>query len=149
MEVLGPALGARTSTSCGSGSGIQLQETQLADKLTVEETLRLFRSFYHRGREVAELLQLVELESKRSSWVSKLSGGQKQRLSVACALAGAPDLLFLDEPTTGLDPAVAAAAVGHPRALSRRRRHHPADHPLHGRGRGAVRPRRPSWTRAR
>ena len=84
--------------------GIQLQETQLADKLTVEETLRLFRSFYREGRDVAELLQLVELESKRSSWVSKLSGGQKQRLSVACALAGAPDLLFLDEPTTGLDP---------------------------------------------
>ena len=84
--------------------GIQLQETQLADKLTVEETLKLFRSFYNRGREVSELLQLVELESKRRSWVSKLSGGQKQRLSVACALAGAPDLLFLDEPTTGLDP---------------------------------------------
>src|SRR6187200_2730074 len=84
--------------------GIQLQETQLADKLTVEETLRLFRSFYRQGRDVAELLQLVELESKRGSWVSKLSGGQKQRLSVACALAGAPDLLFLDEPTTGLDP---------------------------------------------
>ena len=84
--------------------GIQLQETQLADKLTVEETLKLFRSFYHRGREVSELLQMVELESKRRSWVSKLSGGQKQRLSVACALAGAPDLLFLDEPTTGLDP---------------------------------------------
>ena len=84
--------------------GIQLQETQLADKLTVEETLKLFRSFYHRGRKVSELLQMVELESKRRSWVSKLSGGQKQRLSVACALAGAPDLLFLDEPTTGLDP---------------------------------------------
>jgi ABC-2 type transport system ATP-binding protein len=84
--------------------GIQLQETQLADKLTVEETLKLFRSFYHRGRDVSELLQLVELESKRGSWVSKLSGGQKQRLSVACALAGTPDLLFLDEPTTGLDP---------------------------------------------
>src|SRR6185503_16952587 len=58
----------------------------------------------HRGCEVGELLQLVELESKRKSWVSKLSGGQKQRLSVACALVGAPDLLFLDEPTTGLDP---------------------------------------------
>ena len=84
--------------------GIQLQETQLADKLTVEETLRLFRSFYESGREVAELLGLVELDGKRRSWVSKLSGGQKQRLSVACALAGAPDLLFLDEPTTGLDP---------------------------------------------
>ena len=84
--------------------GIQLQETQLADKLTVEETLRLFRSFYRRGREVTELLKLVELDGKRGSWVSKLSGGQKQRLSVACALAGSPDLLFLDEPTTGLDP---------------------------------------------
>ena len=84
--------------------GIQLQETQLPDKLTVEETLRLFRSFYPRGRTVDELLKIVELESKRTSRVGKLSGGQKQRLSLACALAGDPDLLFLDEPTTGLDP---------------------------------------------
>jgi ABC-2 type transport system ATP-binding protein len=84
--------------------GIQLQETQLPDKLTVEETLRLFRSFYTRGRTVEELLKIVELESKRTSRVGKLSGGQKQRLSLACALAGDPDLLFLDEPTTGLDP---------------------------------------------
>jgi ABC-2 type transport system ATP-binding protein len=84
--------------------GIQLQETQLADKLTVAETLRLFRSFYPGGPSVDELLDLVELRPKRDAWVSKLSGGQKQRLSVACALAGKPELLFLDEPTTGLDP---------------------------------------------
>jgi ABC-2 type transport system ATP-binding protein len=84
--------------------GIQLQETQLADKLTVAETLRLFRSFYRDGLTVDELISIVELDAKRDTWVSKLSGGQKQRLSVACAMAGRPDLLFLDEPTTGLDP---------------------------------------------
>ena len=84
--------------------GIQLQETQLPDKLTVAETLRLFRSFYPRGRSVDDLIKIVELESKANSRVGKLSGGQKQRLSLACSLAGDPDLLFLDEPTTGLDP---------------------------------------------
>jgi ABC-2 type transport system ATP-binding protein len=84
--------------------GIQLQETQLNEKLTVIETLRLFRAFYHVGAEIGDVLAEVELESKRTALVGKLSGGQKQRLSVACALVGQPDLLFLDEPTTGLDP---------------------------------------------
>jgi ABC-2 type transport system ATP-binding protein len=84
--------------------GIHLQDTQLSEKLTVGEMLRLFRSFYPRGRPVDELLQIVELEVKRDSRVGTLSGGQKQRLSLACSLAGNPDLLFLDEPTTGLDP---------------------------------------------
>jgi ABC-2 type transport system ATP-binding protein len=103
VEVLGLRW-ARDEHALRQRLGIQLQETQLADKLTVEETLRLFRSFYRRGREVDDLLRMVELESKRKSWVVKLSGGQRQRLSVACALAGSPDILFLDEPTTGLDP---------------------------------------------
>ena len=84
--------------------GIQLQETQLADKLTVDETVRLFRSFYRASHSVDEVLAVVGLEEKRAAWVGKLSGGQKQRLAVACALVSRPELLFLDEPTTGLDP---------------------------------------------
>lgn len=84
--------------------GIQLQETQLAEKLTVHETVRLFRSFYKRGRHVDDVIDVVQLGEKRGSRVGKLSGGQKQRLALACAIVGDPDLLFLDEPTTGLDP---------------------------------------------
>jgi len=84
--------------------GIQLQETRLHEKLSVLETVRLFRSFYRQGPDPEEVIRRVQLEEKRNAWVGKLSGGQRQRLSVACALVNDPDVLFLDEPTTGLDP---------------------------------------------
>ena len=84
--------------------GVSLQETHLPERLAVQEVVLLFRSFFRRGRTVDEVLDLVGLGEKRNTWVDKLSGGQKQRLAVACALVSDPDLLFLDEPTTGLDP---------------------------------------------
>ncbi len=104
VEVLGMRWGMGHDRALRQRLGIQLQETQLADKLTVEETLHLFRSFYRASQTVDDVLTLVELEEKRGSWVNKLSGGQKQRLAVACALVSRPEFLFLDEPTTGLDP---------------------------------------------
>jgi ABC-2 type transport system ATP-binding protein len=84
--------------------GLQLQETQFPDKATVEEIIRLFRSFFNRGISVDESIRMAQLEEKRNARIVGLSGGQKQRLAMACALVGDPELLFLDEPTTGLDP---------------------------------------------
>ena len=104
VEVLGTRWGRGADRALRERLGVALQETQLADKLTVAETVRLFRSFYRRGHGVDEVIAMVELEEKRGARVGKLSGGQKQRLALACALVSDPEVLFLDEPTTGLDP---------------------------------------------
>jgi len=103
VEILGRTWGAG-HRRLRERLGVQLQETQFPDKLTVLEVLTLFRSFYSRGLEPRAVLERVQLVEKRNSWVRNLSGGQKQRLSLACALVCEPEILFLDEPTTGLDP---------------------------------------------
>jgi ABC-2 type transport system ATP-binding protein len=102
-EVLGRRWG-RDDHEIRERLGVCLQQTVLSERLEVGETVALFRAFYREGREPAEVVAEVGLQEKARARVGTLSGGQKQRLAVACALVGDPELLFLDEPTTGLDP---------------------------------------------
>ena len=103
VEILG-ATWATHERALRERVGVSLQETHMFERLSVTEILTMFRSFFAKGREPEDVLRVVSLEEKKNAWYEKLSGGQKQRLAVACALIGDPELVFLDEPTTGLDP---------------------------------------------
>jgi len=111
VEILGMGYG-RDTWAIRERIGVQLQRTELREKLTVRETLAVFAALYARAREPDEVLELVGLAAKREVRVGHLSGGQRQRLSLGCALVNRPALLFLDEPTTGLDPQARRAAWG-------------------------------------
>src|SRR5581483_2151866 len=103
VEVLGMRW-QHNETAIRERIGVTLQETRFPDKQTVRELAALFRSFYREGLEPEDVLTRVSLEGQANAFVETLSGGQQQRLAVAIALVGDPELLFLDEPTTGLDP---------------------------------------------
>ena len=137
-----------TRPSSRERTGIVLQECGFPNHLRVGELVDAWRAYYRRPRPTDELLELVELTDHRRQLVRRLSGGQRRRLDFALALAGDPDVVFLDEPTTGFDPGVPAALLGRHREPGCARQDDPAHHPLPRRGRAARRPRRDPGRRA-
>ncbi len=121
--------------------GVCLQATNLPDKIKVREALSLFATFYSRNGDIDKLLDRLQLADKRDEYYSKLSGGQKQRVALALALVNDPQLLFLDEPTTGLDPQVRLEIHGLIQELRSAKRSILLTTPLHRRGRAALRSR--------
>ncbi len=120
--------------------GLSLQETRFIDKLRVTETLHLFAGFFNLGRErVNEIIDIVDLEEKRRSYVVNLSGGQRQRLALGIALINSPAILLLDEPTTGLDPNARREIWEILRAQGEIGDLNDTDHTLYGGGRKSVR----------
>ncbi|MGH2511969.1 MAG: ATP-binding cassette domain-containing protein [Candidatus Limnocylindrales bacterium] len=104
LEVLGIDA-ARNPDALKERVGVTLQTAELYPKLTVVEVLELFRSFYQRSLPTEQLIEFLDLGERRNAQTKQLSGGQRQRLAVALALVNDPEVIFLDEPTTGLDPA--------------------------------------------